>query len=422
MTILIRDAAIIDPTSSANEKRQDILIVDGKITRIGKVTDATADTVIEGPGLCVSVGWMDMHANFCDPGFETKEDLHTGMAAAAAGGFTAVAVMPNTHPVIHSKSEVEYITQKTKANIVDVYPIGCVSHNREGTDMAELYDMQQSGAVAFSDGTRPVADAGLLSRALLYAKGINAQIIQYADDATISGKGKMNEGITSTLLGLKGIPALAEELMIARDIYLAEYNDASLHFTTVSTAGSVELIRAAKKKGLKITADVSAHHLVLDETALEDFDTHYKVKPPLRTTADIAALKKGLQDGTIDAICSQHTPEDTEHKQVEFEIAGYGMLGLQTAFALANQAVGKELGLPQLIEKLAINPRKILGLPIPELKEGAFANLTVFAPEKTWTLEVKNICSKSKNTPFIVQTLQGKVVAVINNGSVVQVK
>lgn len=418
MNILIRSAVIVDPSSPHHGTKQDILIEKGIIKIIGNVAQAQADEVIDVNGASVSPGWLDMNVNFCDPGFETKEDIHSGTAAAAAGGFTAVALMPNTVPPLHAKTEIEYVKNQARGKVVDVHPIGCLSTHREGKDIAELYDMQNSGAVAFSDGTRAVADPGLLSRALLYAKGINARIIQYADDAAISGKGKMNEGPTSTILGIKGIPALAEELMIARDIYLAEYNDAAIHFTTVSTAGSVALIRAAKKKGLKVTADVSAYHLTLDETVLEDFDSHYKVKPPLRTKEDIKALKQGLKDGTIDAICSQHTPEDLEHKQVEFEIAAYGMIGLQTAFALANKAVGKELTTTGLVEKLAINPRKILGVEVPQIKEGAKANLTLFDTEKEWTLEAKAILSKSKNSPFIGKKLKGKVIAVINNNQI----
>lgn len=418
MNILIRSAVIIDPSSPHHGMKQDILIEKGIIKIIGNVALAQADEVIDANGASVSPGWLDMNVNFCDPGFETKEDIQSGIAAAAAGGFTAVALMPNTQPPLHAKTEIEYIKNKARGKVVEVHPIGCLSVNREGKDIAELYDMQNSGAVAFSDGTRAVADAGLLSRALLYAKGVGARIIQYADDAAISGKGKMNEGPTSTILGIKGIPALAEELMIARDIYLAEYNDAAIHFTTVSTAGSVALIRAAKKKGLKVTADVSAYHLSLDETVLEEFDSHYKVKPPLRSKEDIKALKQGLKDGTIDAICSQHTPEDLEHKQVEFEIAAYGMIGLQTAFAVANKAIGKDLDTTELVEKLAINPRKILGLVVPQIKEGAQANLTLFDTDKEWTLEAKAILSKSKNSPFIGKKLKGKVIAVINNNQI----
>lgn len=420
MKLLIRSVTLVDPSSAKNGQVQDVLIEKGRISQIGKLKDVSADTIWEAAGACLSPGWMDMNVNFCDPGFENKEDLQSGMNAAAAGGFTAVALMPNTQPVIQSKTGVEYIRQKAQGHAVNVHPIAALSLEREGKDMAELYDMQQSGAIAFSDGSRPIADAGFLSRALLYAKGIGAKIIQYADEASISGKGKMNEGPTSTILGVKGIPALAEELMIARDIYLAAYNDAEIHFTTVSTAGSVALIRDAKKKGIKVTADVSAHHLVLDETALEGFDSLYKVKPPLRTKEDIKALKQGLKDGTIDAICSQHAPEDIEHKQVELEIAAYGMIGLQTAFSLANAAVGKELGVAGLVEKLAINPRRILGLPVPEIKEGAEANLTFFHPEQSWIFEENSIRSKSKNSPFIGQQLKGKALGIINKGKIIQ--
>lgn len=415
MKILLQSATITDPNSPYNGKKKDILIENGIITSIENKIERKGVQVVDAKSLFVSPGWFDLNVSFCDPGYEIKEDIHSGCRAAAAAGFTGVALMPETLPAIHSKSEVEYIATKAKGNVVDVYPVGAVSIGREGKDMAELYDMYSSGAVAFSDGTRAIQDAGLLSRALLYAKGFNGMVMTWCEDAAIAAKGKMNEGAMSTELGMKGIPALAEELMVARNIYLAEYNDAPIHFSIVSTAKSVELIKAAKKKGLKVTADTAAHHLVLDDTVLAGFDSHYKVKPPLRTKADIKALIQGLKDGTIDAICSQHIPEDAEHKAIEFEIAGYGMIGLQTAFSLINHALGKTLTIDQIIEKIAINPRKMLGLPVPSIKEGEKANLTVFSTEKEWTLTKEMILSKSQNTPFINKKLKGKATAVINN-------
>ncbi|XHR97581.1 dihydroorotase family protein [Mucilaginibacter sp. UC70_90] len=343
---------------------------------------------------------------------ETKEDLRSGTIAAAAGGFTGIALMPNSQPPVHSKSEVEYLLNRSKSNLVDVYPLGTISQKREGKDLAEMYDMYQSGAKAFTDGNRPVQDAGLMEKALLYAQGFDALVFSYPEDTAIAGKAKVNEGEISTLLGMKGIPSLAEELMVARDLYLAEYTVSRIHFTTISTARSVELIREAKRKGIEVTCDVAAHHLVLTDEALLGFDSLYKVKPPLRTADDVAALVKGLKDGTIDAIVSQHTPHEIEFKDVEFEVAEYGMVGLQTAFALALKA-----GLPVelIIEKLAINPREILGVELPVIAEGENANLVIFDTDTEWEYTAANNKSKSANSPYIGQRLKGKVLLTYNN-------
>lgn len=415
-TLLLQSVKILYPNSSFNGKVTDVLVSDGKIVEIGSSLKAPAGAkAINCKGKFLSPGFFDLNANFCEPGLETKEDLESGTKTAAAGGFTGVAIMPNTQPPVHSKGEVAYIVNKTKGNLVDVYPLGAISHNREGKDLAELYDMSLAGAIAFSDGNRPVADSGLMSRALLYAKGFGGLVFSYAEDPQIAGKGKMNEGKVSTYLGMKGIPALAEEIMVARDIYLAEYNDAKIHFSTISAAGSVNLIRAAKKKGLQVSCDVAAHHLVLTDEVLEEFDSNYKVKPPLRTREDVKALLKGLSDGTIDAIVSQHTPHEIEFKDVEFELASYGITGLQTALTLLVRA-----GLsPELIsEKLAVNPRNILGLDLPEFEKGSDANFVVFDTETEWVLDQQTNYSKSSNTPFFNMELKGKVLLVCNNQQV----
>jgi dihydroorotase len=278
--------------------------------------------------------------------------------------------------------------------------------------MAEMYDMYQSGAKAFTDGNRPVQDAGLMERALLYTKGFDALVMSYPEDTAIAGKAKVHEGVVSTMLGMKGIPSLAEELMIARDLYLAEYTDSRIHFSTISTERSVELIRDAKKKGIKVTCDVAVHHLLLTDDALLGFDSQYKVKPPLRTQKDVKALLKGLKDGTIDAIVSQHTPHEVEFKNVEFEVAEYGMIGLQTAFSIAIQA-----GLPvdMIIQKMSINPRKILNLEVPVIAEGQEANLVLFDENAEWTFDKANNKSKSYNSPFIGQKLKGSILLTYNN-------
>jgi len=337
MNVLIKSAKVIDSNSEFNGKTVDILIEKGLISEIGKtITNTNNVKEINFDDLHVSAGWFDMRANFCDPGLEYKEDLNSGLKAAAKGGFTGVMVMPDTTPENSSKSGIEYVNNKTKGNIVDALPAGSLSHNCEGKEIAEMYDMHAAGAIAFTDNKKSVKNSSLLNRALLYSQSFNGLIIDFPNDKELSHSGQINEGVVSTELGLKGIPALAEELMVTRDIYLAEYCDSRIHLSNISTEKSVALIREAKKKGLKITADVNSYHLLLDETELLHFDNYYKVTPPLRTKADIKALINGVNDGTIDVICSDHTPEDIENKQCEFDHAAFGMINLQTSFAATN--------------------------------------------------------------------------------------
>lgn len=416
MIVLIRAAKVVDPNSKHHNKVVDILINKGVITEIGKnLTVPKNAEIIEEKGLHVAPGLFDLHANFRDPGFEWKEDLQTGMLAAAKGGFTGVLSMPSTIPATDTKSQVEYAQKMSSGNVVSVHPAGSITKGLNGKELTEMFDMNKSGALAFTDDKNSIQHAGIMKLALLYTKNFGGIIMNQANDKSISSDGHMNEGVTSTVLGLKGIPSLAEDLMIARDIKLTEYTEGRLHFSCVSTAKSIELIRAAKKKGLNITADAAIHNLVLDETSCEGFDTRYKVNPALRTQKDIKALIKGLKDGTIDAICTDHTPEDIEHKKVEFDNAEFGMIGLQTAFSLACQ-LEKEIGLEGIIEKMAINPRKLLGLEVPEINTEKAANLCLFNPTTEWTLEEADIVSKSKNTPFIGEVLKGKIVGVVNNG------
>jgi dihydroorotase len=412
--LLIQSVTVLHPESPFNGQTVDVLISNGKIAEIGKKIDGSNKnaSIFDAKGQFLSPGFLDINANFGEPGLETKEDMETGCATAAAGGFTAVALMPNTQPPIHSKAEVSYLLNKSQNHLVDILPIGCISHHREGKEMAEMFDMQNSGAIAFSDGNKPVSNAGLMSRALLYTKSFNGLIFSYAEDQDIAAKGKMNEGVMSTFLGMKGNPSLAEELMVSRDLSLAEYNEARIHFSTISSHRSVDLIRKAKKAGVKVTCDVAAHHLVLSEDNLEGFDSQYKVKPPLRTKTDQKALIAGLKDGTIDAIVSQHTPHEIEFKDVEFEIASFGIIGLQTVLPLALKS---GLSPEMIVEKLAISPRKLLGIAIPGFDLGISANFILINPTEKWTLNEKSNKSKSYNSPFMGQELTGKVNLVYNN-------
>jgi dihydroorotase len=355
---------------------------------------------------------MDLNCSVGDPGWETKEEIGTATAAAMAGGYTALAVLPHGQPVVDSKAQVEYLVNKSRGGTVDVYPVAAISRGLEGKELAELYDMKTAGAVAFSDGTKPIDDDGFMSRALQYAKGLDALLMVYPENKSIAGKSQINESKNSVLLGMKGLPGLAEEMHISRDIFLATYHQAKLHISTVSTAGSVALIKKAKKDGLKITCDVAAHHLVFTEELLHDFDSNYKVKPPLRSAADVKALLAGLKDGTIDAVCSQHRPQEIEHKAVEFEIAAYGIIGLQTVLPLMLRA---GLTIAQIVEKAAIAPRRLLGLPVPIIEEGAEANFTVFDPSMEWAYNNSTNESKSSNTPLLNTVLKGKVQLVYNN-------
>jgi dihydroorotase len=411
MNLLIKSATISDPGSPFYQQVADVLIEKGQIVKIAKKINSEAEP-FDAREKQLSPGFFDLNCNIGELGLETKEDLKTGTNAAAAGGFTGVALMPNTVPPVHSKAEIEYLMNRAKNNLVDVYPMGTISHKREGKDLAEMYDMFQHGAKAFTDGNRPVQDAGLMERALLYTKGFDALVMSYPEDTAIAGKAKVHEGEVSTLLGMKGIPSLAEELMVARDLYLAEYTGSKIHFTTVSTERSVALIKEAKKKGIPVTCDVAVHHLLLTDQALLGFDSQYKVKPPLRTRKDVKALLNGLKDGTIDAITSQHTPHEVEFKNVEFEMAEFGMIGLQTAFSIALEA-----GLPvsMIIEKMALNPRKILGLDVPAIAEGQEANLVIFDETAEWTFDKGNNQSKSYNSPFIGKKLKGSILLTVNN-------
>ena len=416
--ILISSAKLLLPGHAQHGQIVDILVEKGIIREIAKSIQATSEKLqlLDAKGCIVSVGFFDLNSNFGEPGLETKEDISTGTAAAAAAGYTEVAIHPNTNPALQSRSEVALVVNEAKGNLVNVFPIGCISKKREGKELAELYDMQTVGAVAFSDGDRSVQQAGLMGRALLYAKGFDALIISFPEDESIAGGSQMNEGEVSTYLGMKGKPNLAESLMVSRDLFLAEYNEAPIHFTSISTAESVALIKQAKANGLKVTCDVAAHNLVLTDAAVAGFDSQYKVNPPLRKQKDVDALLAGLADGTIDAVVSQHTPQEIEFKNVEFHIAKEGIIGLQTVLPFMVKA---GLTAEAIVDKLVLGPRSVLRKPVPALAVGDLANIVVFNLTEEWQFDAKTNKSKSANSPLFGETLTGKVVAVINNNQLI---
>lgn len=415
MNLLIKQATVIDSTSPHNGRVVDILIEKGVITQIKKsITPEKGIKTIEAEGIHVSAGWLDMQVNFCDPGYEYKETLNNGLRSAAKGGFTSVCLMSGTNPPLHNKAQIEYVANRAKDNLVDVLPVGTLSHNQEGKDLSEMYDMKLSGAAAFSDYKKSTKDAGLILRALQYSQNINSFIITHCDDKTISHDGMVNEGVTSTKLGLKGIPALAEEIMLQRNIQILEYTGGKMHIPTISTKGSVELIKKAKAKKLNITCGVAAYNLLLDDSELEGFDTNYKVNPPLRTKEDIDALKKGLADGVIDVIVSDHAPQDIESKDLEFDHADNGMIGLESCFGVLNTALSSKLSIENIVDALTKNPRSILGLDEVSVKEGAEANLTLFNPTKKYVFEKSHIVAANKNSGIIGKELKGEVIGVFN--------
>ena len=419
MKVLIKQATIVNTASPLNGLTKDILIIDGVINAIADTINEPADQLIVQDNLHVSIGWIDIYSHFCDPGLEYRETLETGANAAAAGGFTDVFVLPNTHPVIHNKLQVEYIIQKSKGLVANIHPLAAITKNADGAELAEMYDMHQNGAVAFTDGINSTQSPGLLLKALQYVLAFDGTIIQVADDKSIAPQGLMNEGIVSTQLGLPGKPAIAEELMIARDIELVKYTGSKLHFTGVSTKKGIELINNAKAAGLNISFSVTPYHAVFNEEDLRQYDTNLKVNPPIRTTGDMLAVRTAILDGTADAIASHHIPQNYDNKVCEFEYAKNGMIGLESLFGvicknLPLDTTDNGWNLNKLITLLSASPRKIFNLALPEIKEGATACLTIFNPQSDYIFEAAMVASKSKNTPFIGIQLKGKVYGIIN--------
>lgn len=415
MKLLIKQAQVIAPSSPLNGKKQDILIENGKITRIADSITGQADQVISEEGICVSPGWMDIFADFADPGQEYRETIETGARAAAAGGFTDVMLIPNTSPVTDTKAQADYLVQKGKQTPVNIHPIAAITRKTEGKDLAEMYDMHQAGAIAFGDGIHPVQSAGLLLKALQYVKTIDGTVIQLPDDSSIGANGLMNEGIVSTRMGLPGKPIVAEELMVARDIKLARYTESRLHFTGISSPKSLEYIKRGKEGGIQISCSITPYQAFFCDEDLAGYNTHLKLNPPLRTRNDMMAIRQALLDGSVDCIASHHLPQHWDGKACEFEYARYGMISLETMFAVVT-TIGLD---PQtFVQMQAVNARRLFGLPVPEIAEGADACLTIFAPAAAFTPDEKDIRSKSKNSPFTGMPLKGKVIGIVNKAQV----
>ncbi|HQP06951.1 MAG TPA: dihydroorotase, partial [Smithellaceae bacterium] len=401
MKLLLKGARVIDPSRNLDAP-MDVLVEDGKIAGCKPGIKAPSGAkVFDLAGMIVVPGLIDMHTHLREPGYEYRETVASGAAAAVAGGFTSIACMPNTRPVNDNRSVTEFILRKAaEANLANIYPIGAISMNSDGKQMTEFWDLREAGIVALSDDGNPVMDAALMRRAMEYADSLNLPVIQHCEDKNLSAGGLMNEGYPSTLLGLPGIPAIAEEIMVARDILIAEYTGTRIHFAHVSTVGSVRLIRDAKKRGLRVTAETAPHYFTLTDESLRDYDTNYKVSPPLRGKTDVSAVKEGLADGTLDAIACDHAPHGRTDKEVEFEYAANGISGLETSLGLSLSLVHEGvLSWPELIAKMSCNPARILNLPKGTLAKGADADITVIHPELAWSVDAAAFRSLGKNSP-----------------------
>jgi dihydroorotase len=421
MNLLIKGGRVIDPTQKFDETL-DILVENGVIKQVGKGFSAPAGAeTVDASGCYVTPGLIDMHVHLRDPGLEYKEDIVTGTKAAVAGGFTSICCMPNTKPVIDNKAIASYIINKAKTEgFCNVFPVGTITQGMGGERMSEMGELKEAGCVAVSDDGKPVKNAELMRRALQYAQGIGIPVISHAEELDLVGEGTMNEGFTSTELGLKGIPRVAEDIATAREVMLAEYTGAPVHIAHVSTVGAVRLIRDAKARGVKVTCETAPHYFSLTDDAVRGYNTNAKMNPPLREAADVAAIKAGLKDGTIDCIATDHAPHHLDEKDVEFNEAMNGIVGLETSLALSLRLVAEGvLTLPQMIEKMSVTPSNILGLGRGTLKTGAPADITVIDPEQQWTVTAEGLRSKSKNSPFLGQPMKGGARFTIVGGKVV---
>ncbi|MEM6360726.1 MAG: dihydroorotase [Bacteroidota bacterium] len=414
MSFLLKSVTIYDRASEFHKQRLNVLIDRGKIAYIGKDTPE-AKQIIEAKGSILSVGWFDMNVSFGDPGLEHKEDLASGLSAAAAGGFTGIGLLPNLKPVTQTKNAVSYLKSYDRSTLTQVFPYASVTVDAKGEDLTEMIDLNAAGAVAFTDGVKPIWHTDILLKSLQYLQKFDGLLITKPEDVHISKFGVMHEGYQSTVLGMKGIPNLAEDIIVQRDLELLEYAGGKIHFSNISSGRSIDLIRKAQKKGLKVSCDMAAYQTAFEDTDLDTFDTNLKVKPPFRTAKDNSALIQGLNDGTIEVITSSHKPEDEESKKLEFDLAEFGITSLQTVghnLVELSQKVEWEI----LIEALTSAPRRLLNLKVPKIKEGEFANLTLLDPNWEWELSSGTNWSKSENSPYWGSKLIGQVVATFANG------
>ncbi|MFW5982017.1 MAG: dihydroorotase [Halanaerobiaceae bacterium] len=425
MKILIRNANIIDPINDLRGK-YDLMLVNGKIDKIS--TEIPVDEIIKDEyriidlqGKYLFPGFIDMHTHLREPGYEDKETIKSGCEAAAAGGFTTIACMPNTKPVADNAATVEYIKAKAENALVKVIPIGSITKNSEGKELAEIGFLKEAGVRALSDDGNPVMNSEIMRRAMEYADSFDLPIISHCEDINLVAEGVMNEGYNSTILGLKGIPAAAEEIMISRDIILAEFTGARLHIAHISTKRGLDMIVDARKKGIKVSAEVTPHHLILSDKVVKGYNPDTKVNPPLRSDDDIQALREGIKSGAIEVIATDHAPHTYEDKLGEYDYAAFGISGLETAISLIfSNLISKDIiTFDDLIKLMGKNPARILGLDYPGLKENTIADMIVFDSEKKWTVDKKKMKSKGKNTPFAGEEMQGKVVLTIVDGKVV---
>lgn len=414
MKILIRAAHILSPASPFHKKKKNVLINNGRIEEIGD-KNYSADRILEADGMLLSAGWFDLGTSVGDPGYEQKEDLISLAKAAMMGGFTEVAVLPNTQPTVQTKNEVSYITGLNENRLVKIHALAAVTKNCKGEELTEMIDLHEAGAVAFTDGLKPVWHTDIFLKSLQYLQKFDGLLIDHPEDIWLNLFGQMHEGPASTMLGLKGMPRIAEEVAISKNLELLTYAGGRLHFAKLSTAKSMDLIRAAKKRGLNVSCDVAAYQPLYNDEVLENFDTNYKVNPPLREKTDQDALTKGLKDGTIDVLVSNHCPHEDESKFLEFDLADFGLINLQT-FASQLVSLSKSIEMETLLEKVTDAPRRLLKQQAVIIDVNTKANLTLFDPNREWTFAPENNFSKSKNSPWLGSKLKGKVTAVFNNG------
>ena len=413
--VILKQVKIIDVSSPFHNQVMDIKIENGTITQIEKEISTTPDfKVVEMPNLHISQGWMDSSVSFGEPGYEDRETIENGLKVAAKSGFTAVMLQPNSNPIIDNQSQVRFVLDRAKNQATTLYPIGALTKGSDGTDLAELFDMKNAGAIAFGDYKKALQNANLQKIALQYVQDFDGMVIAFCQDSTLKGIGIANEGVVSTKLGMKGIPALAEELQVARNLFILEYTGGKLHIPTISTQGSITLIKEAKAKGLQVTCSVAVHNLVLNDEMILGFDSRYKVLPPLREEATRKALLEAVFDGTIDCITSDHNPLDIELKKLEFDLAKDGTIGLESVFGALLTVLPLEIAVQQLTSS-----RKVFNVQFHSIAVGNRADISLFTTEEKWIFKKEYILSKSKNSAFLGQKMKGKAIGIYNNGEMI---